>query len=211
MADQLATTTDLASFMQSDLDLSTATLLVETATAIVQQACGGQRIVEVVGDVATLGGYSDSWLDLPQIPVTAVASVVLDGTTLTAGTDYKVVGNRIWRASGWQANTGYPWDWPSTWESPLVPPGYPVQQPSTVVVTYTHGYPAGSQHLQLARSAVLSLARGGYANPSGATSERIDDYSISYDAMAGRMEAAPHLKSALAKKYGRRGGLARIG
>lgn len=213
MADQLATPSDLASLLQSDVDTSTATLLIEMATAIVQQACGGQRIVEVVGDIATLGGYSDSWLDLPQIPVTAVTTVVLDGTTLTAGTDYKLVGNRIWRRYGWQANLGYPWDWQyvRSWPSAMIPAGYPVQEPSAVVVTNTHGYATGSQDLQLARSAVLSLAKAGYSNPSGATSESIDDYSASFDAMASRMEAAPYLKAALAKKYGRRAGLIRIG
>ncbi|GAA0738762.1 hypothetical protein Drose_04195 [Dactylosporangium roseum] len=213
MADQLATPADLASLLQSDLDLSTATLLVEMATAVVQQAAGGQRIIQVIGDVITLGGYSDSWLDLPQIPVTAVSSVVLDGATLTPGADYRLIGNRLWRRTGWQASLGYPWDWQyaPSWPSARVPPGYPVQEPSTVVVTYTHGHAPGAQELQLARSAVLAIAKVGYANPSGAASEAIDDYSVSYDAMAGRMEAAPHLKAALAKKYGRRGGLVRIG
>jgi hypothetical protein len=211
VADQLATPQDLSSLLQSDLDLSSATLLVEMGTAIVQQAAGGQRIVQIVGDVVTLGAYSDSWLDLPQIPVTSVASVVLDGVTLTAGTDYKLIGNRLWRTNGWQANLGYPWNWPYAWPHATLPPGYPVQEPSTVVVTYTHGYAPGAQELQLARSAVLSLAKAGYANPSGANSESIDDYSVTYDAMAARMEAAPHLKTALAKQYGRRVGLVRIG
>lgn len=211
MADQLATPTDLAALLQSDVDTSTATLLIEMATAIVQQACGGQRIVQVVGDVLTMGCYSDSWLDLPQIPVTAVASVVLDGVTLTANTDYKLIGNRIWRRYGWQANLGYPWDWSYSWAHATIPPGYPVQEPSTVVVTCTHGYAAGSQDLQLARSAVLSLARSGYSNPSGASSESIDDYSVTFDAMVAQMDAAPHLKAALNKKYGRRVGLVRIG
>lgn len=214
MADQLATPADLASLVQGDVDTSTATLLIEMATAVVQQAAGGQRIVQVVGDVLTMGCYSDSWLDLPQIPVTAVASVVLDGTLLTAGADYKVVGNKIFRRTGWQSNTGYPWDWQYGGNWPpgaLIPPGYPVQEPSSVVVTYTHGYAAGSQDLQLGRGAALSLAKGGYSNPSGASSESIDDYSISFDAMSAQMDAAPHLQAALAKKYGRRAGLIRIG
>jgi hypothetical protein len=211
MADQLATASDLAALLQQDVDTSTATLLIEMATAVVQQACGGQRIIQVAGDIITLGGYSDSWLDLPQIPVTAVASVVLDGVTLTVNTDYKLVGNRLWRRYGWQGNLGWPWDWPGTWQSSSIPPGYPVQEPSTVVVTYTHGYATGSQDLQLARSAVLTLAKGGYSTPGGASSESIDDYSVTYDAMAGRMEAATFLKAALSKKYGRRAGLVRIG
>lgn len=211
MADQLATPGDLASFLQQDLDLSTATLLIECSTAAVQQAAGGQRIVEVVGDVCSILSTSDSWLDLPQIPVTAVTSVVLDGVTLVEGTDYKVLGNRLWRAQGWQTNIGwvYGWDWRPSWSSLGTPWG--AQEPSLSVITYSHGYAAGAQNLQLGRSAALSVARGGYTNPSGATGEKIDDYAVSYDAMAAAVEASPYLKAALRKAYGRRGGLVRIG
>jgi hypothetical protein len=212
---------DLASLLQSDVDTSTATLLIEMATAIVQQTCGGQQIIQVVDDTITLGGTTDSWLDLPQLPVTAVSAVVRDdGEPVTVGTgnnaNYKLVGNRIWSRCGWQANLG----WPANLG---YPPGYLTnagrvirvgdswQSPTLVTVTYTHGFAPGSQHLQLARAAVLALAKAGYSNPSGANSESIDDYSVSFDAMASRMEASPHLKAALAKKYGRRAGLARIG
>lgn len=215
MADMLATPEDLASLLQSDLDLSTATLLLETATAIVQEAAGGQRIVQVAGDVITLAGFTDSWLALPQLPVTAVASVALDGITLTAGTDYRLIGDRLWRRTGWQTSYGAPWDVVGQGEqwSAYAPPSltWPDQEPSTVVVTYTHGYATGHQALQLARAAALALARVGYANPAGVTSERIDDYSVSYDTMAARMAASPRLKAALARQYGRRGGLIRLG
>lgn len=212
MADQLATPSDLASYLKQDLDLSTATLLVECATAVVQQAAGGQRIVQVVGDTVTILGVSDSWLDPPQRPATAVTSVTLDGTALTLGTGYKVFGNRLWRAQGWQSNIGWPWDWQwGDWRPSTVPAGYPVQEPSGVVVVYTHGYAAGSQDLQLARSAVLSLAAGVYNGTPGAASESIDDYSVTYEAMAAKMDTSPFLKAALSKKYGRRVGLARVG
>jgi hypothetical protein len=207
VADQLATPADLASLLQQGLDLSTATLLTECATAVVQDAAGGQRIIEVVADPASIMGTSDSWLDLPQIPVTAVASVVMDGATLVLGTDYKVFGNRLWGRRGWQANLGWAWNSQpgvnyNTWYGP---------EPSALVVTYTHGYAAGSQQLQLARSAVLSLAKGAYASPSGAISEKIDDYAITYEAIAAQMEASPNLKASLRRAYGRRGGLVRIG
>jgi hypothetical protein len=93
-----------------------------------------QRILEVIGDTATLAGTTDSWLSLPQIPVTTVASVTLDGTAVTAGavsttSSYKRIGSRLWRGDGWAAY---------------------VDAPSEVVVVNTHGYPAGSQHLQRA-------------------------------------------------------------
>jgi hypothetical protein len=205
MADQLATPTDLASYLQKDVDTSTATLLVECATAVVQEACGGQRIVEVDADTLTVMGSTDSWLPLPQIPVISVASVSVDGLVLTVGADYKLVGAKLWRIQGWQMDRAWPWYGPqtpwSTW----------YQQPSLVSIVYSHGIPPGDQRLQFARASVLGLAGGVYNGTPGRTSESIDDYSVTFEAMAARMEAAPHLKAALAKKYGRRAGLARIG
>lgn len=197
MADTLATAADLAAALQvdiSEIPTSTATLLLECATAVVQQAAGGQRIVQVVGDTFALIGTTDAWLDLPQIPVTAVSSVTLDGTALTAGTldpsNYALRGNRLWRTSGWQTYWG---------------------QPSDVAGAYTHGYASGSQELQLARSAVISLAKSQVSNPSGVSSESIDDYNVSFAAMSAQMEAAEFLKAALRRAYGRRASLTRIG
>jgi hypothetical protein len=195
VADQLATPADLASALQQDLDLSTATLWVEAGTAVVQAAAGGQRIVEVIGAVATVMGSTSSWLDLPQIPVTAVLSVTLDGSTvaageLTGGGNYRLIGNRLWRGDGWQINRGVP---------------------SEVVVTLTHGYPALDQRLQLARSAVIGLAKGAYSNPGGATRITIDDYTEAYEAMTVAMDASKSLKAALRRQYGRRGGHTHVG
>lgn len=200
MADQLATPSDLAALLQQDLDASTANLVIDAATASVQEAAGNQRILQVANDTASLTGLTDPWLDLPQIPVTAVASVTLDGTAVTAGspggvwTTYRRRGNRLWRGEGWQTYAG---------------------EPSDVVVVYTHGYAAGSQDLQLARAATLSIAKGMYANPAGVAREQIDDYAVSYARAAGEaselMEAAPGLRTALRRKYGRRVGLVRVG
>jgi hypothetical protein len=55
MADQLATPEDLAALLQdSQVDRATAELLLECATAVVQSAAGGQRILQVVDDAVTL-------------------------------------------------------------------------------------------------------------------------------------------------------------
>lgn len=197
MADQLATPAQLASYLQvpeADLDDATADVLLNAATAVVQEAAGGQRIIQVVDDVLGLSGLSDSWLALPQIPVTAVDAVVLDSMTLVlgaagdVGSTYRVVGNRLWRADGWQTYIG---------------------EPSEVVVTYTHGYPPGHQGLELARQATLALAATPYSTPSGATQVKIDDYAEAYSAVAARMEAGRGLKAALRRQYGRRGGYVR--
>jgi hypothetical protein len=191
VADQLATLADLAAHLQvglADLNTASATLLIECATAVVQEAAG-QRIFEATSTVSLEGG-SGQWLWLPQIPVQSVASVVMDGTALTADDGYGVRGTRVWRSTGWRTC--------------MVPP-------SEVVVEYTHGYPDGAQELQLARQAVLSLAAATYRNPGGAVREQIDDYAVAYEAVSTRMEAAPYLRSALRRQYGRSAGLIIVG
>lgn len=196
MADQFATPEELASALQSDLDLATATLWLNATAAVVQEAAGGQRILRVTNDILVIGGRARQWLDLPQIPVVSVATVVMDGTTLTVGTagsvntTYRLVGNRLWRGAGWQTYYG---------------------EPSSITVTNTHGYASGSQDLELARAASLAIAKVAYSNPSGATSEKIDDYAVVFEKAAAAMDATPSLRAALRRKYGRRGGLVSLG
>ena len=193
MADQLATPEDLASLLQLEYASLTAgqqatlLLLVETATGVVQDAAGGQRIVAVAGDVVEVMGTHDSWLALPQIPVTAVASVTVDGDAIT---DWKLFGNRLFRRCGWQVC----WD-----------------EPSLVSVTCDHGYADGAQELQNARRAVLAICQAAYGNPGGLSSESIDDYKATYSSLAAALDAAPELKASLRRTYGRRAGLVRVG
>lgn len=195
MADQLATPSDLASLLQKDVDTASATLAVEVCTAVVQNAADGQRILRVVGEVATKTGTTERWLRLPQQPVVSVSAVTLDGVTITAGlpgsgsSTYRLVGNRLWRGCGWQTYCG---------------------EPSTVGFTYTYGYVTGDQLLQLARGAVLSLARGLFDNPTGAASEKIDDYAVAYAAASAALEASPALKAAIHKQYGPKARMVRI-
>lgn len=187
MADQLVTLSELASFVQSDLDASTANLVVNAATAAVQAACG-QRLVAVVADEVTILGTTESVLWLPERPVTLVTSVELDGDALT---DYRLMGaSRLWRSRGWQAV---------------------LYEPSDVVVVYSHGYATGHQDLEFARSVVLSVARGCYVNPGGVSSEKIDDYAVAYERAVAQLEESPNVKKALTKKYGRPAGAVRVG
>lgn len=190
MADQLCTPTDLAALLQSDLDSATATLLVEAGTAVVQ-ATAGQRIVQVAGDVLVLDldeHDAGMWLSLPERPVTAVTAVSIGSTALTAGIDYtaQISRARLWRNLGWR--------------STLI--NY-YNQPSTVTVTYTHGYATGHQKLQLARMAVLSIVKAAYGNPTGANRISIDDYTEAFEAISSAMEASPFLQGRIQRQYGR--------
>ncbi|MFI6228886.1 hypothetical protein ACIBCR_16405 [Micromonospora echinospora] len=192
MADTLATVADLAAQLQldeADLNPTTAALLLETATAVVQAAAGGQRIVQVVDDEVVLdldehdGG---PYLTLPQRPVTAVSSVLVGATTVTDWLP-QFRRSRLWRSSGWRGPAGW----------------YRRGAPSTVTVVYTHGYPPDDQRIQFARAAVLGLAAGAYSSPAGAKSERIDDYAVTYDTMASQLVASPALEARLRQQYGR--------
>lgn len=218
MADQLATPQDLASLVQSDLDLSTATVVIEAVTAVVQEAAGNQRLIQVVNDPFEIEGTTSPWLVLPQRPVTAVSSVVRDdGCVVALGTgisaNYKKVGNRLWSRTGWQAGLGVGLyePYPFTQNGAFLGASGCSQTPTIVSGLYSHGYVAGSQDLQLARSYVLAIARGIVTNAVGATSESIDDYHVAYDAAAARVEANPSITKSLRRKYGARAGLARIG
>lgn len=196
MADLLATADDLASLLGvtfTSEQEARATTLLEISTGIVQAVADGQRIVEVVDDEIAEGdfmGTSDRWLQLPQWPVSAVSDLEVDGEALTLGTDYKRFGARLWRHCGWA-------------DCPTVP--------STITLTYTHGFAAGDQRLQPGRGAALGLVRGVWDNPTGASNERIDDYSVSYERMAAEMEGSPFLKWMLRKTYGAPAGLVRVG
>lgn len=196
MADQLATRAQLASALQRDVDNATADVWLNAATAVVQEAAGGQRIVRVTDEVITLTGTTESWLQLPQIPVVSVLSVTVDGDTVTAGAagsggaTYRLRGNRLWRGDGWQKYCG---------------------EPSEVGVTYTHGLADDDQRIELARGTVIGLARTPYDNPGAVAREQIDDYSVAYQVVSAAMDASKALRRALRRQYDHRGGLTRIG
>jgi hypothetical protein len=197
VADQLASPSDLASLLQRDVDTASATLAVEIGTAVVQAACGGRRIVRVVGDSEEVWGGNDRVLRLKNAPIVSVASVTYGGSTLTQGTasgTWRRARYGIWRDLGWTECSA---------------------EPSPVTVVYTHGFdPAGSdadkQALQLGRGAVLSLARGLFENGSGVVREQIDDYAVAYSEAQAALDASPGLKGLLRKQYGPKARMVRV-
>lgn len=185
--DRLATAPDLSSWLEMDLVEAKANMLIECATAIVQAATG-QRLVRVTDDpfVIDLDGHDGGqFLYLPQRPVVSVSGLLI-GATVTTDYQLETTRSRLWRAYGWRSSL-------IRYDS----------QPSTVSGLYTHGLLAGDQGLQLARGAVLSMVRGLYTNPTGATSEKIDDYAVAYAAMGTMLEASPWLMGRLQRQYGR--------
>lgn len=182
MADQLVSPEELASYVQSDLDLATAELLIETATGVVQ-AAAGQSLIAGEHELFLPAGPISRWLVLPERPVTTIFEVTADGTDVTGWsllTDAATGQGRLYRAVGW---------W-STVVSPTV------DLPPQIKVTYQAGYALEDSRLGPARAAVLRLAGERWSSSGGSpvTGESIDDYRVQYaasgDATAGSLSAA---------------------
>jgi hypothetical protein len=193
MADNLGTAVELALLMaDAGLTEEQATLMLELATAEVQ-AAAGQRLVEVLDEAIELFAFAGRWFTLPERPVTEISSLVIDdGDELVAGTDYKRPAGSatLFRRCGWAACQS---------------------EPSIVAAVYSHGYADGHQRLEFGRSAVFGIAKLA-SGMTGVASEAIDDYRVTYAAaVAWAMEQSPQLRASLARYYGTRAGLVRLG
>lgn len=109
--------------------------LIGRASALIQDAAK-QQIVLVTDDVLTLNGTRKERVTLPERPVVSVASVTLDGETLTEGTDWFLADDQIVRR-----RTAFVDGFGSAFlDAPFLLGsgfGFPSQ---TLVVTYTHGF-----------------------------------------------------------------------
>ena len=178
------TEADLEAFLQVAIPdgNASATAAIAAASAAIQNFTR-QRIEQVVGDVLTLTVEAHrSVILLPEQPVTAVASVVEDGTTLTVGTHYR------WTAAGLLVRQSRAWN--SGWQE--------------VVVTYTHGYSTIPDDLKAvciqaaARAYRAGLRSAATAGIPGIQSEQADgDFSVTFAAEnpAGSAAAPPLLLS----------------
>jgi len=155
-----ATVADLATFLQRDLsavDTATASLLLDLASAAIRDYTG-QTLSLVSNDVVTLDPPQGSRLFLPELPVASVASVVLNGTTLTVATTANTSGYYVYPNEGYiQYGYGYGYgyrsgSWGGAW-------GW---APRSVVVTYSHGYATIPDAV---KQATLILAAGEMGEP----------------------------------------------
>jgi hypothetical protein len=156
-----ATPSDLASLLQQDLDTASATLALNIASSKIR-SFAGWSITEEVGAVATLDGNCDRVLFLPSLYVTAVASVVEYGTSLTVVTGFD------WTSYGELIRVGRLWTW----------------RPRSVVVTFTHGYTTAPDDV---KGICLSLAGRLYDNPGALRSYAVGGVSATYAGSAGAL------------------------
>lgn len=166
----LATPSDLASYIQADLDTATATLALEVVTGWIKDEIG-QNLLSVTSETITLDG-GERIIYLPQRPVVSVEAVTTTdylGTVETPvlDSDYRVRGHRlIW--------SGYGRAWPEQ-----------------VTITYTHGYATIPQGI---RGVCLSAAARMYQNPDGLRSETVG--GVSWTAAGSAVDVGPGLTDA---------------
>lgn len=175
--DPLADVSDLPLVWRTNTDVDRA---LRVASAAVRDAAG-VAIGEETSTVGTNGG-PENLLRLPG-PVTAVASVLLDGTAVT---DFEVLPNGLWRHCGWG------------------------RFPCPITVTYTHGLAPVPDDIvdlvaQLAVAWLLHQSEGG-GSTAGLTSARLDDAAEGYnDESAGHVSPVyiPEIdRQWLARRFG---------
>ncbi|WP_330253137.1 hypothetical protein OG874_00530 [Nocardia sp. NBC_00565] len=140
-----ASTTELQNWLQlSSIDTNAATLAVNVASSAIRSFCGWE-ITELTVAAEVMDGTGGRSLWLPTLRLTAVASVVENGNTLTVVTDYD------WTKYGRLIRAGC---WPRTARS--------------VTITYTHGYATVPD---VVKGMCLMLASRLYNNPEALKSQ----------------------------------------
>lgn len=152
-----ASTTDLANVLGRAVDPADAAALaaLDAATATVQSITG-QQIEEVAGDVIVLDGSGTTVLMLPEVPVSAVASVAIDGDALDT-TEYE------WSADGYVRRIN------GVWPANL----------RNIEVEYDHGY---ATIPTIVVSITAKLAARSLDTPLAVRQEAIGAYSATYNA-----------------------------
>ena len=148
-----ATPTELAGFLQQDLDTYSATQALNFASKAIRTHCGWNISQETVtGKVLDCDGSRSIWLE--TLLLTAVGSVVENGVTLTVLSDYD------WTSYGRLLRAGR---WPN--------------QARSVAVTYTHGYVTDPDDV---KAVCLAAAGRRYQNPESRRSYTVGSVSESF-------------------------------
>ena len=139
MSDPFATAAEFSQFLglPEPTDLSRMQQHLEMASANIRRYTG-QTLSTVAGDVVVLPALQRTSLVLPERPVTAIASVVANGVTLSSSTDYWFTRAGVLH-SGTMTVEGTFWSYGAT-------------------VTYSHGYAEGSDEYEAIKSVCLEAA-----------------------------------------------------
>jgi hypothetical protein len=152
----LFTLSELASYLQRDLDTSSATLAREEAMGIVRDHCRQEITTATHTHRLPVSYDRRGWfVAVPERPLTAVTTVVVNGTTVTTHT-VDLLNSQV------RLVDGVPTD------------DADEDVEDQAVVTYTAGYATVPANV---KAVALAVAGRIYDNPQGLRSRQIDDYS----------------------------------
>jgi hypothetical protein len=169
---QYATAAELASYLEQDVDTSSANQALTIASDVFCDEAGTR--FESNNATFTVQAQGRWYVVLPLGPVISVTSVTVNGVAVT---DYTVIGDRLFRRGGFGVWGVFP--------------------PDRLDVTYTYGYTAVPDRV---KGAVLEIAKSIYVNPSAAASEQIDDYRIQFGSKPAGI-ALPDGAASVAKSF----------
>lgn len=155
------------------------------ASAAVREAAG--TAISRTTSTVSLEGPAGQWLTLPGPPIVSVASVAIDGRTVT---DWRLRSERLWRAAGWSGC-----------------------EPSEVDVTQTHGLVDVPEDIVDLVCRMVAAALKAYRSEDGGeglavdkevTSERLGDWAVTYgsDGRVTEMELTQFWRDRLAARFG---------
>jgi hypothetical protein len=165
---QYATDAELASYLKQDVDTSTATLALQTASALFSTRA--QTWFAPTSTTWSTPGVGARQLYLPFRPIISVdAARIINSAGTTTVTDWKLIRGVLYRLAGWG-----------------VPGAFP---PDEVQIDLTHGYATAGDDV---KGAVLETAGAAYMSPDiTVAQETIDDYTIKAALNAGGMSLSP--------------------
>jgi len=183
---QYATAAELASYLQQDVDTSTATLLLQLASAEFDNEADTTFTPTTVTHSEV--GNGSRVLIPPFKPIISINAVRINNVTVT---DYTVVTSRIWYAKLYRNNGFGYWLNLQDWI------GFP---PQNVEVDLTYGYATPPDDV---KASVLETAAQAYHQPTGAViAEAIDDYKVSYAAHIGGVQLTSYAQKIAASYVG---------
>jgi hypothetical protein len=160
----LATASELASYLQKDLDTATAELVLAIASARFARDAERAFTPTTATYVDTVDGSTT--VVLPYQQVTAVSEVRINGAVITG---WSLRNGVLYRTAGFGYRHAFP--------------------PDEIAVDLTHGETAVPDDV---KGAVLETAAQAYEVPVGAViGETIDDYAIRYATTGGGLQLTP--------------------
>lgn len=169
MSVMYATAEELASYLQQDVDTSSATL----ALQITSQMFSTRANTAFLPTTTTYQVEGHGWTRIrlpfrPIISIQAVRIITAAGVTTTV-TDYTRIKQVLYRLSGWGVRCAFP--------------------PDMIEVDLTHGLAAVPDDV---KGVVLESAGAAYSSPDiTIKSESIDDYSVSSAPNSGGVMLSP--------------------